>query len=425
MADESSFLTPLLRELVYGIDAWKKPVKVVAASNVTQSGLRTVDGVALAAGDEVLCVGQSNGAQNGVWVVATGAWVRRFDATTSERLFEGTRVPVTRGTHAGEVYRLATTGKISVGTTAQVWELDGGGGGGGVTVEGSGEIAVVEDSGVYTVSSELLDSAAVGNEPDTLVVRGPNAEINGDRLVLGGGSAASTGYVSMPQNAAVYGRVSTSGGQDARMIALSGTSLRVGDQWTTPRIVAPSSGAVEFASGASDTVFARILSGAPTQVGDLSFRGNGRPRVYSQALGAAEDVLLRSDVFREYRHVWPEDSTLLSQGTEILSMPANVPLVLRRCMIFPTSNVPNDVGADFAVIALEVANGVDAPVTLASISSADSMWEELQFLPLTTAATTVAIGQRVQWTVYKEGAGKLLPKIFMFAEFMVDPSYSG
>ncbi|XXX79182.1 hypothetical protein WMF30_10450 [Sorangium sp. So ce134] len=130
MADQSSFLVPLLLEMTFGVDAWKKPVKVVATSNITLTGLQTIDGVLLAAGDEVLATAQGNAAQNGIWTAATGAWARRFDATTSERLFEGVRVPVTRGTeNAGSVYRLATTGKINVGITAQIWELDSQGGG--------------------------------------------------------------------------------------------------------------------------------------------------------------------------------------------------------------------------------------------------------------------------------------------------------
>lgn len=163
MADESSFLVPILREMVYGIDAWKKPVKVVATSNVALTGLQTIDGVALASGDEVLCVGQSSAAQNGIWVAATGTWTRRFDAATSERLFEGVRVPVTRGTAGtGHVYRLSTTGKINVGTTAQTWELDSQGGEGVSVVdeiryERPADADALDES--YTILSRFLPAS--------------------------------------------------------------------------------------------------------------------------------------------------------------------------------------------------------------------------------------------------------------------------
>src|SRR5215471_8969209 len=48
----------------------KTSVRVLASTNVTQSGTQTIDGVALSAGDTVLCVGQTTGSQNGSWTVA-------------------------------------------------------------------------------------------------------------------------------------------------------------------------------------------------------------------------------------------------------------------------------------------------------------------------------------------------------------------
>jgi hypothetical protein len=57
----------------------KASVRVVATSNVTQSGTQTIDGVALSAGDPVLCIAQTTGSQNGSWIVAAGAWSRTTD----------------------------------------------------------------------------------------------------------------------------------------------------------------------------------------------------------------------------------------------------------------------------------------------------------------------------------------------------------
>src|ERR1035437_1965627 len=52
------------------------PAAVVATSNVALSGLLTIDGYTLLAGDHVLCAGQTTGSQNGPWVAAAGAWAR-------------------------------------------------------------------------------------------------------------------------------------------------------------------------------------------------------------------------------------------------------------------------------------------------------------------------------------------------------------
>jgi hypothetical protein len=56
------------------------PCRAVATANVSSlSGLQTIDGVSLAAGDRVLLAGQSSASQNGIWVVGSGAWTRSLD----------------------------------------------------------------------------------------------------------------------------------------------------------------------------------------------------------------------------------------------------------------------------------------------------------------------------------------------------------
>lgn len=51
--------------------------QALASGNIASlSGTMTVDGVALAIGNRVLLVGQTNQVQNGVWLVQTGAWTR-------------------------------------------------------------------------------------------------------------------------------------------------------------------------------------------------------------------------------------------------------------------------------------------------------------------------------------------------------------
>lgn len=54
-------------------------VSAIAASNVALTGAQTIDGVALVATNRVLLIGQTNPIENGVWVVAAGAWARGAD----------------------------------------------------------------------------------------------------------------------------------------------------------------------------------------------------------------------------------------------------------------------------------------------------------------------------------------------------------
>ncbi len=105
------------------ISAIKKPARVSAISDITQSGTQTIDGVPVIANDRVLCVGQSTASQNGLWVVAAGAWTRATDMpelviVTSPSMI----VAVSEGTaNADSLWMMQTNGTITVGTTATTW----------------------------------------------------------------------------------------------------------------------------------------------------------------------------------------------------------------------------------------------------------------------------------------------------------------
>lgn len=82
-------------------DAWvKKSVRVATTANITLSGTQTIDGIAVVAGDRVLVKDQTTASQNGIYVVAAGAWSRATDANTISKL-AGALVNVDSGTVGG------------------------------------------------------------------------------------------------------------------------------------------------------------------------------------------------------------------------------------------------------------------------------------------------------------------------------------
>ncbi|MFV0662769.1 phage tail protein [Denitromonas sp.] len=100
--------------------AFKKPCRVATTANLAAlSGLLTIDGVVLVAGERVLVKDQTTPSQNGIYVVAVGAWTRAADADDGTKLTSGATVPVEAGTtQADTVWLLTTDGAITVGVTA-------------------------------------------------------------------------------------------------------------------------------------------------------------------------------------------------------------------------------------------------------------------------------------------------------------------
>lgn len=108
----------LISQAVAGQTAIKNPARVLAAANITLSGLQTIDGVSLAAGDRVLTTAQTTGSQNGLYAAQSGAWVRAVDADEPTEWIQGTEILINEGsTYSGTVWRQTTSGTITPGTT--------------------------------------------------------------------------------------------------------------------------------------------------------------------------------------------------------------------------------------------------------------------------------------------------------------------
>lgn len=91
-----------------------------STSNITLSGAQTIAGVAVVAGNRVLVAGQTNAAQNGIYVAASGAWSRATDFDQTSEVTNNSCVNVTGGSNIGG-WVLLSADPHTVGTTAQTW----------------------------------------------------------------------------------------------------------------------------------------------------------------------------------------------------------------------------------------------------------------------------------------------------------------
>lgn len=121
-----SQLSTAIRRLIDGGD-YKASVRVATTANIALTGEQTIDGVAVVAGDRVLVMAQTAGAENGIYDAAAGAWARATDADTAGDLTSGVLVPVETGTsNADTIWMLTTDGAITIGTTALTWQIKSG-----------------------------------------------------------------------------------------------------------------------------------------------------------------------------------------------------------------------------------------------------------------------------------------------------------
>lgn len=100
-----------------------KQAKVAATSNLASTGAQTIDGVSVIDGDAVLLTAQTSGANNGLFVVAPNHWQRHPSARLAEHYRQGMQIHVSQGTaEGGSIWRLATAGPYTLGTTALTFE---------------------------------------------------------------------------------------------------------------------------------------------------------------------------------------------------------------------------------------------------------------------------------------------------------------
>lgn len=112
--------------------------RVATTANIASlSTLLTIDGVTLVANDRVLVKDQSTASQNGIWLAASGSWVRAGDFNAAADVPNGVTVAVREGTQHGGTLWMMTTNPvgITVGSTSlaftridpyRTWIDDGG-----------------------------------------------------------------------------------------------------------------------------------------------------------------------------------------------------------------------------------------------------------------------------------------------------------
>ena len=100
--------------------SWKQPVACATLTNITLSGLQTIDGYTTLAGDRVIVKNQTTTANNGIYIASSGAWSRSSDANTWNELVSAIAF-VEYGSQAGSAWFCTVTPGGTLGTTPVTW----------------------------------------------------------------------------------------------------------------------------------------------------------------------------------------------------------------------------------------------------------------------------------------------------------------
>lgn len=149
-----------------GLDV-KASVRCATTANIALSGLLTVDGITVVAGDRVLVKNQTTASANGLYIASASAWARAADCNAAAEVTSGLFAFVEAGTVNGSTgWILSTVNPITLGATALNFVQFSGAGtyldGNGLSLTGSTFSVQTVNSARITVSGSGIDLATTG-----------------------------------------------------------------------------------------------------------------------------------------------------------------------------------------------------------------------------------------------------------------------
>ena len=207
----------------------KSPVAAATTANITLSNAQTIDGVALSAGDRVLVKNQTTGTNNGIYVVAAGAWSRAVDTDTGAELLGSSTFVLNGATNGSKTFVNTNTGAITVGTTA-------------VTFADQSSVAAITPGAGLTKTGATID---------VVTANAARIVVNPDNIDLATVGTSGT-YAKVSTDA--YGRVTSGSAQVAIGTDVSGLGTGVATFLGTPNS-ANLAAALTDETGSSAVVF--------------------------------------------------------------------------------------------------------------------------------------------------------------------------
>lgn len=240
--------------------SWKPPANAATTTNITLSGLQTIDTVSLVAGNTVLVKNQSTLSENGIYTVSSGPWSRAQSANTWSE-YEGAIIYVESGGQATTAwYCTAQPGGTLGVTPIQFFNLSFAAGytaGTGLTLTGT-QFSITNTgvtAGSYGSASKTL-TAQVNAQGQLTSLSASDISINGNQITSGtiGSSYLSGSYTGITTVGTLTGlTVSTT--INGSITGNAATATTAGSATTSANLSGGVTGALPYQSAAGTTSF--------------------------------------------------------------------------------------------------------------------------------------------------------------------------
>lgn len=213
--------------------SWKQPVLCATTANITLTGLQTIDGVTVVAGDRVLVKNQSPASQNGIYLASATAWSRAPDADTWNELISAITFIETGSTLTGTAWYCTAQPGGTIGVTSVNWSNFS------VAASYSAGTGLTLTTGVFSITNTGVSAGAYGSASKTLTAtvnaQGQLTVLAASDIAIANTQVSGLGTMSTQNSGSVTitgGTINgtTIGGSTAS--AITGTTITANTQFT-------------------------------------------------------------------------------------------------------------------------------------------------------------------------------------------------
>ena len=322
--------------------SWKAPALTATSANITLSGLQTINGVTLVAGDTVLVKDQTNAAQNGIYIASATAWTYAVGGDTWNE-YIGAIIFIASGSLGGTAWYCTAQPGGTLGVTAMNWSNFSVSStytaGTGLTLTGT--VFSITNTGVSaTTYGSATASAVIAVNAQGQITSASSSTITpavGSITGLGTGVAT---WLATPTSANLLAAVSDETGSGSLVFATSPTLV-------TPILGTPQSG--NFSTGTFTwPTFNQNTTGTAAGLSATLAIGSGGTgqTTASAAFNALNPMTTTGDIIYEAS---PTTAARLAIGStnQVLTVIAGLPAwaAVPSSMVYPGAGIPNSTGS--------------------------------------------------------------------------------